>query len=81
MPRFFFDLRCRTQLFPDTEGEMVPDLAGALDCARVAARELASEPSPLSTDWSECIFEIRDEAGRLVSWFPFFDALGPGTPL
>ena len=77
MPRFFFDLRCRTQLFPDTDGEEVQDLAAARETALTAVRELASEPSPLTGEWTECIFEVRDEAGRLVLWCPFLDALRP----
>jgi hypothetical protein len=70
--RFFFNLACGAYVFPDGDGEDLPDLDAARAFAFESARELMSTRLRSRDDWSACAYEVTDRAGRrlLVVRFP-----------
>jgi hypothetical protein len=75
MPRFFFHVRDGDDLTNDLEGTDFPDLESARADARTAAREILAEQIDRQGKLSKQIFEICDEAGRLLATVPFRDAI------
>ena len=72
VPRFYMNLRYRGRLFPDDEGDELPDAAAARDFALETARDLIANGRMDSIrNWFDCAFEIADEAGRTVGTVPF----------
>ena len=75
MARYFFNIRIGTDYVVDPEGT---DLAG-VDAARAEAikdaRHLMSKSILGGVDVSGRVFEICDEAGRVVLEVPFTDAI------
>lgn len=76
MPRFFLNLRHRGRLFPDNEGDLLPDAAAARAHALETARDLIANGRMDSIrNWYDCAFEIADESGKVVETVPFGDAV------
>ena len=78
MPRYYFHLRCRegvNGLATDLEGDELQDVDGVRNHALETARDLMRKTwLEAIGDWSDCTFEVTDEAGRHVLTLPFEDA-------
>src|SRR4051812_27343710 len=70
VPRYFFHLVHKGYRFPDEHGEEFASLASAWSSAIEIARQLVAD-HPATEDWSNCLFEITDEAQRPVMTVPF----------
>jgi hypothetical protein len=77
--RFFFNLACGAYVFPDHDGEELPDIDAARAFAFESARELMSTRLRTRDDWGACAYEVTDRAGRrlLVVRFPDVPAKAP----
>jgi hypothetical protein len=71
------NLRYGDRLFRDEEGDQLPDLEAARIYAVECARELIGQVR-LDTirNWFDCVFEVTDEAGRVVLTLPFGEGFG-----
>lgn len=76
MPMYFFNVRRRSEVISDPEGQELPDLDAALTEAIEGARDLAADSvrSGESLDLTDC-FEITDDAGQLLATVRFCEAL------
>jgi hypothetical protein len=77
--RFFFNLACGAHVFPDRDGEDLPDLEAAREFACASARELMSTRLRTRDDWTACAYEVADQSGQrlLVVRFPDVPAKAP----
>lgn len=74
MPRFFFTIT-DGELFPDDEGQDLPDTQAALATATEAAREMIAEQARTGRLRLREIIVISDDRGAVLATLPFRDAV------
>jgi len=75
MPRFFMHQRSGEIVIADLEGGQYVDLADAMDDAKQAAREIMAQRVLAGKPLGHSVFQITDDAGRIVNTMPFQTAL------
>ena len=72
VPRYFLNLRYRSRLFVDEEGDELADEHMVHEYVLNTARDLVAHARMGSIrNWFDCSFEITNQAGRLVLVMPF----------
>jgi len=74
MPLFHFNSRTGDVMFPDIEGEDLPDLASARTVAMSSAREALAEAVKFG-DTPPDIIQVTDSEGNEVAIVPLLDVL------
>lgn len=74
MSRYFFYLRGASKGVNDLDGEEFADDVAALDHIVSSIRSMIEDGVRPDADFSTFMFEVRDQAGRLVSYVPFLEA-------
>ena len=74
MPRFFFNFWDSKAFVPDRDGADLSGLADVRGRAACTAEELISQGQANREDRSGWVFEIKDEADRIVLKIPFGEA-------
>jgi hypothetical protein len=75
MQRFYFNIRSEAGLLEDFEGTELPDLEAARLEAIEDARQLMSDAVRIGFDIASRSIEVRNEAGEIVLFVPFAEAL------
>jgi hypothetical protein len=74
--RFFMNLRHRTRLFRDEEGDDLDGESAVRAHALATAKDLIRLTRTNSIrDWYDCSFEVTDVSGRTVCIVPFGDTV------
>jgi hypothetical protein len=75
MPRFYFNFTHESEVFEDSEGAELPDLASVRDQANKAARDvMRTRFARHGPDWSGWWIRVKDETGTEVVAIPFSQA-------
>ena len=78
MRRYFFHLRCGSQVIRDDHGDELADDHVARERAVEAAKALLqSDPDQVAT-WRDCVFEVTDPDGQAIWRMPVLDAIDGG---
>jgi hypothetical protein len=77
MPRFFLNVRDGDFLARDVEGIEAANLNAARAEALAAARDLVGDGIKNDQVQDKRLYEIADEAGRVLATVPLMDALKP----
>ncbi|NEU11195.1 hypothetical protein G3T14_03510 [Methylobacterium sp. BTF04] len=75
MPRYFFNIRDRTGLIDDPDGDEVASVAAVQVLAKAIVDDILGNPGTYGDPqaWQRRSFEITDETGDIVLVVPFDD--------
>ena len=75
VPRFFMNIRYRSRLFKDEEGDELEPEKVHEHALTVAKSLIQNANLSAIRDWFDCSFEITDQAGAIVTVVPFSAAV------
>jgi hypothetical protein len=81
VPRFYFNFWDSRAFVPDPDGADLPGMAEVRRKAALTADELINQGHANREDRSGWVFEIKDEADRIVLKIPFREAAGERSQL